>query len=141
MQDTFDPESIDRSAPLDHDGLVDCYAVCREMVWLIEDSRRVGSADFQNLYMRAKAAVGNATAGNGDPERERCARIAEVAVAEAGNQLAIARGDESWVFAMNEMTSDVNERFNAALDCFRDIPRRIRDDSAPMVVTLPEAGT
>ena len=27
MRETFDPESIDRAAPLDHDGLVDCRLV------------------------------------------------------------------------------------------------------------------
>ena len=60
MRETFDPESIDSAAPFDHDGLVDCYAVCVEMVWLIEKARKVDPADLQNIYMRAKAAVGNA---------------------------------------------------------------------------------
>ena len=60
MRETFDPESVNLTQVFDRDGLVDCYAVCEELVWMIDKAHKIGPADLQNVYMRAKAAVGNA---------------------------------------------------------------------------------
>ncbi len=60
-------------------------------------------------------------------EREACAKIAEQATAEAH---AIMDGflatDDSWQYALNEMSEAVNEGFNVALQKWRDVAVKIR---------------
>ena len=58
----------------------------------------------------------------------RAARIADQAIAEADALLAINYRDETWTFAINEMSDEVNTRFCDAIDIFRSIGQRIREE-------------
>jgi hypothetical protein len=73
-------------------------------------------------------------------ERERCAKITEAIIATAEKSLEFARNDESWQWAMNEMTNVTNEHFSKAMDDFQSIPAAIRGGIAEQAASSPQGG-
>ena len=58
--------------------------------------------------------------------REKCAKVADECVAEADCIMALFRDEESWQWALNEMTSDVNAHFGGFLLELRSVAVKIR---------------
>jgi hypothetical protein len=59
-------------------------------------------------------------------EREACAKIAEEVAAEVDAVMSEIVNDESWGWAMDEMSEDVNARWSAASRKWRTIAAKIR---------------
>ncbi len=59
-------------------------------------------------------------------ERERCAKIAEAIIAEREDRHKSFSADESWQWAINEMSEEVNTAWCQSDALILDMPARIR---------------
>ena len=76
--------------------------------------------------LQARAQLHDAVALGVLGERERLATVAEASAAEAEAILAKVRADETWQFAINEMSGDVNREFCRALEMLAGVAAKIR---------------
>lgn len=59
-------------------------------------------------------------------ERESCAKIAEQTTAEVDAAMAFLADDETWQWAMNEMSDEASAKWSSAEQKWREIADKIR---------------